>query len=148
MAINSFLFQSFGNIVLGIFNAHAVKKFGVPKFSRADICFVLDIEPFSCLAVRDNDGYNCQIIFAGEVEVALVMSRATENRACSVIHQYKVRHIKRNAGIIVKRMFYFNAGVVTAFFGTLNDFFTRSQALAFCDELSQTSILRSEFCGQ
>ena len=41
-----------------------------------------------------------ETIFIGEIQVPLIMRRATENRACAVFHQNKIRDVNRQLPIL------------------------------------------------
>jgi len=56
------------------------------------------IDPF-----RADHRRRAEAVFIGKIEVALVMRRAAENRAGSVIHQHEIGDIDRQQPIRIER---------------------------------------------
>jgi hypothetical protein len=68
-------------------------------------------------AARRDDG---QVVFAGEIEVALVMRRAAEDGAGAVVHQHEVGDVDRQRPARVDRMLRADAGVEAELLGLLD----------------------------
>ena len=52
------------------------------------------------------------VIFAGKIQIALVVRRTRENRAGAIAHQNKIRHIDRQQPVRVKRVAHEKPGVI------------------------------------
>ena len=87
--------QPFGDGLEGLVRRLAVEKGRIVDHAVIDIGLVADRERHWILMRRQHDGAHRQAVFAGEIEVALVMGRAAEDRAGAVIHQDEIRDIDR-----------------------------------------------------
>ena len=89
-----------------------------------------------------------QPVFAREIEVALVMRRAAENRAGAVFHQHEIGDVDRHAPARVERMDRFERGAIAALFGGLDDRLAGAEPVAFGDELGERRVAGGEALGQ
>ena len=69
-------------------------------------------------------------VFVDEVEVALVVRRAAEDRAGAVFHQDEVRHVDRQLPVRIERMDRPDAGVEAELLLRVDDFLRGAVALA------------------
>ena len=84
-----------------------------------------------------------ELVFVDEVEVALVVRGAAENRAGAVFHQHEIGDIDRQLPVRIERMDRADAGVKTLFLGGVDDFLRGADPLDLGDELREFWILRS-----
>ena len=87
------------------------RKSRVVDAARADIGLVADLEGRGVRAGRQHHRRHRQAVLAGEVEVALVVRRAAEDRAGAVVHQDEVGDPDRQAPVRIERVDDSQAGV-------------------------------------
>ena len=75
---------------LGGLDVHAVQELRIEDLAGADIGLLADREGRRILAVGQNHRQDRQVVLAGEVQVALIVGRAGEDRARAVVHQDEV----------------------------------------------------------
>ncbi len=85
-----------------------------------------------------------QCVFAGEVEIALVVRRAAENGAGAVFHQHEIGDIDRHLPRRIERVDGLERGAVAALLGRLDDGFAGAEPVAFGDELGEPRVVRGE----
>lgn len=73
-------------------------------------------------------------IFAGEIQIALIMGRAAENGPGAIIHQHEISHIDGKIRPFIKRMPGHKAGIETFFLRRFQGFLRGAGALTFFDE--------------
>ena len=89
-----------------------------------------------------------QPVFAGEFEIALVMPRAAKDGTGAVLHQHEIGDIDRHATVRIKRVDRFEAGGVSALFGSLDDRLASPHPVALGDELGEPGIVFGKTLGQ
>ena len=97
----------------------------------AGIGLVADDESLRVLPVGHDHRRIAETVFAGEIEVALVVRRAAENGAGAVIHQHEIGDIDRQLPVRVERMRGLEAGVVALLLGRLDRGLRRADVAAF-----------------
>src|SRR5260370_40046302 len=100
----AFVLQSSRNFLLRFRDRHAIKE---PRVDHAVITLIRSVgddEAFRILAPRTNHRCIAQTVFVYEVEVALIVRRATEDRAGAVLHQNEICHIDWQLPGRIKRM--------------------------------------------
>ncbi len=75
---------------LGGFDIEAVEEFGVEDVAGAGIGFIADREGVGVGALRQDDRADGQGVFAGEIQVALIVGRAAEDGAGAVVHKHEI----------------------------------------------------------
>ena len=83
---------------------------------------------------------NRQIIGIGEIKVALVMRRASENSTCAIFHQHEIGDIDRQLTVYHERMQNRQTGVITTFLGGFNSCFRGAETRAFGKEFCRRII--------
>ena len=96
----------------------------------ARIGFIANIEIITGVA-RAHDRTHGQAIFAGEIQIALVMGGTGKNRARAIAHQNKIGDIDRQQPVLVQRVTHKQAGIQTKFFTGLNIAFAGSACRTF-----------------
>ena len=125
-----------------------VEEFRVIDFSRPDIGVVGDGEAGGVLARRQDDRGDRQAILAGEVQVALVVRRAAEDRARAVVHQHEVGDPDRHAAAGVERVDHGQAGVVALLLAALDLSLGNPALAAFGDEGGGVGIALRQLGGE
>ena len=94
--------------------------------------------PAGSASAGTTTGHDVKAVLAGEIQIALVMAGAAEDRAGAVIHQHEVGDIERQKPVrIAERMARFDAGVVALLFGLLDVPGAGARAPALLDETPQ-----------
>ena len=96
--------QPLGDFFLGFLDGHAVEETRIDHAAVAVIGDVGDDESLRVLARRAHHRRIAEAVFVGEIEVALVVRRAAENRAGAVIHQNEIGDIDRQLPVGIERM--------------------------------------------
>ena len=108
------------HLFLGFLDRHAVEEVGVDVHAVALIGLRADGESRRIGVGRQNDRDDVQPVFPGEVEVALVMGGAAEDRAGAIVHEHEVGDIDRQAHPRPEGMDGLQAGVVALLLGGLD----------------------------
>src|SRR3546814_2733786 len=87
-----------------------VQEMTVHKAAGADIGLVA-VEDLSVRVAVGNDAVDREVIFAREIEVALVVRRTAEDRTGAIVHQHIVDDPDRQMPVGIARMFDRKAGV-------------------------------------
>src|SRR3546814_7390652 len=87
-----------------------VQEMTVHKAAGADIGLVA-VEDLSVRVAVGNDAVDREVIFAREIEVALVVRRTAEDRTGAIVHQHIVDDPDRQMPVGIERMFDRKAGV-------------------------------------
>ena len=132
------------NLILGLFDAEPVEEIRIDDAPLAQIGLVLHVEGLCIRVGRKHHGYDAQIVFAREVQVALIVGGATENGAGAIVHEHEICDVNRQVQVFAEGMAGDQAGVVAELFGALDIFLARALAAAFGDEFLQCRILRSQ----
>ena len=137
----TFLFQPLRNVFLCFGNGHAVEEARIDHAAVTVIGGVGDDERFRVLSRRAYDGCVAEPVFVDEVEVALVVRRAAEDRAGAVLHQDKVRDIDRKLPRRIERMHRADAGVEAHLLRGIDLGLRGAAAFALGDELRELRIV-------
>ena len=130
-------FQPRRDFGLGLFHRHAVEEARIGQTAGAGIGLVADGEALGIGVVRHHHRRHGQPVFAGEIQVALVMRGAAENRAGAVTHQHEIGHHHRQLPVRIERMGGGEAGVIAQLLGFLDFGFRGAGLAAFGDEVRQ-----------
>jgi len=114
----------------------------------ADIGRVGDDEARRVRIRRHDHRGDRQIVFAGEIEVALVAGGAAENGAGAVIHQHEIGDIDRDRPVRVERMNHIDRGLHARFLGRFQRCHRGPGAAAFVAERGHCGVLGGQFSGQ
>ena len=136
----SFFLQSARHFFFRFRRGHAVEEARIDQPAVAVIGGVGDDEALRIDAGRTNHRRVAEPVFVDEIEVALVVRRAAENRAGAVVHQNKVRHIDRQLPVRIERMQRADAGIEAELLGGV-DIGLRGAAMpALVDESGELRI--------
>ncbi len=133
-------FQPAGYGVLGFRNGEAVQEV---RMDKPPILGRIGLEHWNLVGIFRpgcDHPLDRQMIFGGELEVALVMRRAAEDGACPVLHQHEICDVDRQRLRRVERMHDREAGIITLLFGGLDRGRTRPGAPAFLYERGELGI--------
>ena len=132
---------------LCLVDGHAVEEMAVHQFAVADIGLVAGKDLRRLVAVGDHavDG---QFIFAREVEVALVVRRAAEDRARAIIHQHIIDDPHGQMPVGVERMLDGKAGVEAQLVGRFQLLGRRTLTATFGDEGGEFGRILRQSLGQ
>ena len=97
---------------------------------------------------RQHDRDDRQRVFPREIEIALVVRRAAEDRARAIFHQHEIRDIDRQRRAGPERVARAQAGVEALFLGGLEHRLARPHAVAFGDEGGEAGIAARQFLGE
>ena len=103
--------QPLRHLFLGLLDGHAVEEARVDHAAVAVIGGVGDDEALRIDVRRADHRRVAEPVRVDEIEVALVVRRAAEDRAGAVVHQDEVRDIDRQLPIRIERMDRLDAGV-------------------------------------
>ena len=136
----TFLFQPARHFFFGFCDRHAVEETRIDHAPVAVIGGVGDDESLGILARRAHHRHVAEAVFVDEVEVALIVRRATENGPGAVIHHDEIRHINRQAPAGVERMNRLDAGLETHLLGGVDFGLRGAAAPALLDEFGERRI--------
>ena len=105
---------------LGRLDVQPVQEVGIEGYAGTGVGLAAHLEAGRIFTGRQDHGLNGQVVFAGEVQVALVVRRAAEDRACAVVHQDEVRDPDRQTPTGVERVSHGQAGVEADLLGGLD----------------------------
>ena len=137
-----------GDFGLGLFHRHAVQEARIGQLSRADIGFFANVKRLGIGIRRHHHRRHAQLVFAGEIQVALVMRRAAENRAGAVAHQHKVGHHNRQLPVRIEGMRRRQPGVVALLLGLFDIGFRGADVAALFDEGGELRVRLRQFLRQ
>ena len=127
---------------LGLINAHAIQEVRIHDAARSCI---------GCIAFKHrivmltfgNDAGHAEPVFSGEIQVALVMRGAPEDRACAIVHQDEIGDIDRQVPMRIKGMLNGKSRVEALFLGRFD---IRGRRPAFATILNESLQVRSIGC--
>ena len=134
------------DLFLRLLDGHAVEKARIDHAAVAVIGGVGDDEAVRILSRRAHHRRVAEPVFVGEIEVALVVRRAAEDRAGAVVHQDEICDVDRQLPSWIERMDRLDAGVEALLLGGVDDLLRGAVAFAFRDEFGERRILRG--CGR
>ena len=121
---------------------HAVEEARIDHPAVAVIGDVGDDEARRVLALGADHRRIAEIVFVDEVEVALVVRRAAEDRAGAVFHQHEIRDVDRELPVRIERMHGADAGVDALLLGGVDLGLRGAALLALVDEGRDLRVLR------
>ncbi len=133
---------------LGAGHVQAVEEAGIEQPAVADIGLVGDRELGGIGVRRQHHRGHRPAIFAGEVEIALVMGRAAEDRAGAIVHQHEIGDVDWQTLVRLDRIAADQAGVVALLLGALDRLLAGAQLGAGLNEGGQVRVLRGAGGGQ
>ena len=113
-----------------------------------DIGDIADVEARRIGARRNHHRLHRQAVFAGEIEIALVMGRAAEDGAGAVFHEHEIGDIDRQLPVGIEGMDRLQLGAVALLLHRLQGFGRRRRLAAFLDEGGEPGIGLGELEGQ
>src|SRR5262245_53757381 len=122
------------DLFLRLLHAHAVEKARIDQSSVTVICGVGDDEGVGLLSRRAHHRRIAEPIFVGEVEVALVVCRAAEDRARAVVRQDEVGGVDRKLPVWIEGMESLHAGLQTLLLGGIYQLLCSAVTSALLDE--------------
>src|SRR5690606_14915880 len=140
--------QMLGDGRLGGVDIEAVEKVRIEGRAGDGVGLGADGEAGGLGLGRQDDRDHRQIVFAGEVEVALVVGRAAEDGAGSVVHQNEIGDVDGQRRSFYHRVFHGERGAVALLFGGFDRFDRGAHAAAFGDELGQRRVGFGQIGGQ
>ena len=105
---------------------------------------VLDREGAGIGAFRGHHGDHRKPVFSGELEVALVVGGAAEDRARSIVHEHEICHEDGERAFGDEGVDGLDAGVEPFLLGALDGLLAGAQPVAFGDESAEFRVV----CGQ
>ena len=122
--------QPLRDFLLGLLDGHAVEEARIDHAAVAVIGGVGDDEGLRVLAFRADHRRIAEAVFIDEIEVALVVRGAAENRAGAVFHQHEIGDIDRQLPVRIERMQRLDAGVETLLLRGVDDFLRGADAVS------------------
>ena len=136
----TFLFQPPRHFLLRLGDGHAVEEARVDHAAVAVIGDVGDDERLRILIGRTHHWGYAEPVFVDEVEVALIVPRAAEDGAGTIIHQNEIRDVNRQGPSRIERMHRLHAGIEAHLLGGI-DLGLRGTAMpALLDEFGERRI--------
>ena len=102
-----------GDFFLRLLDVQAVEEIRIRQPARSQIGFGANFECFRIFLRRNDNRNDVQLIFAREIQVTLVVARAAEDGAGSIIHQDEVGDIDRQLLAGNERVLCDDAGIDT-----------------------------------
>ena len=140
--------EPLGDLFFRRLDGHAVEEARIDHAAVAVIGGVGDHEGFRIDARRAHHRRVAEPVFVDEVEVALVVRRAAEDRAGAVVHQDEVGDVDRQLPVRIERMDRLDAGVEALLLRGLDDLLRGAVALALGDEFGERRVLRGRRSGE
>ena len=131
-----------------ILDGLAVQEGGIREAAWPGIGLVADLELGRVRVLGNDHGLDLELVFAGEVQVALVVRGAAEDRAGAVIHEDEVGDVNRQFHGRAEGMGRDDAGVVALLLGAVDLLLRRADLAALLDERRQLRIVLGERLGQ
>src|SRR5262249_2095128 len=125
---------AFGRCAFGGLGIKSVEKFGIGKPAWSRIGLVADGEVLRIFPLRNYDRDHRQLVFAREIEVALVVRRAAEYRTRYVSHENEIGDITGQLPMRIEWMNGFHAGIESELLRRLDSLFRRACPAAFGDK--------------
>ena len=100
------------------------------------------------LVFGGDDGNDFEAVFTGEIDVALIMCGAAENRAGAVIHQHEIGDVDGERVAVDERVARCKAGVDALLFDFFQRCFGRAGQCCFFEEGGDGGIFGGEFNGE
>ena len=126
-----------GQLRLGILDRHAVEEARIDDSPRPEISLGANLEGVRLMFRRAHHRHHVEPVFAGEIEVALVVRRAAEDGPGAVVHQDEVGDIDRHGPVRVERVDHPQPGVEAFLLGLLQRLFRGAHAAAVGAERGQ-----------
>ena len=136
------------DLLLGVGDGHAVDEIRVGEPAVAEIRLLAHREDGGVLVFRHHDGQNGQLVLAGEIEVALVVRRAAEDRAGAVFHQDEVGDIDRQRPVRAERVADPEPGIDAPLLGALDRRLAGAGPAALLDEAGDLRVFPGDLRGQ
>ena len=135
------LFEQAGDLVLGRLDGEPVEELRVDHGAFAHVGLVGDGEGRGIGSWRQHHGHHRTPIFAGEIEVALVVAGTAEDGAGAVAHDDEVGDVDRQLHVRLERMDGHDAGVEAALLGLRQRLLGGADLAALLDEFSELLVL-------
>ena len=130
--------------LLGACHVEPVEEAGIDHPAVAQIRLVADREALGIGARRQDHGDHRQAVFAGELEIALVVRRAAEDGAGAVLHEHEVGDVDRQRDPFDQGVLAAEAGIEADLLGALERLLAGGGRGAFGDERREPGVARRE----
>ena len=136
-------FQPLRDLFLGLLNRHAVEEARIDHAAVAVIGDVRDQEGFRVLTFGTDHRRISEAIFIDEIEVALVVCGAAEDRTGAVFHQHEIGDVDRQLPVLIERVDRSDARIEAQFLLGIDDLLRGAVAFCLGDEFRKLWV----FCG-
>ena len=137
----NFALQSLRHFLLGLRDRHPVEETRIDHVAVAVIGGIGNDERLRVLPVGADHGGIAEVVFVDEIEVALVMCRAAEDRAGAIFHQHEIGDIDRQLPVGIKGMDCTDTGVEPLLLGGVDDLLRGADPFDLGDELGERRVL-------
>ena len=137
-----------GDRPLGVVDGHAVEELGVDRPAVAQIGLVGYGEAARIHIGGGDHRDHVEAVFAGKIEIALIMARTAENRPGAIVHEHEIGHIDGQIAALDEGMLGFQRYQKALLLGPLDGFLAGPHAVALGDEGGQGGIDGGELLGQ
>ena len=120
--------------------AQAIEKARIDHAAVAFIGGIGDDEDLGILSRRTNDGRVAEAVFVDEVEVALVVCRAAEDRSRAVLHHDEVGDIDWKLPVWIEGVESLHSGVETVLLGSIYQLLRGAVASGFRNERGERRV--------
>ena len=142
------LFEPARNLFLGLLDRHPVEEARIDHHAVAVIGLRVDGEARGIELGRTHHRGHAQPIGADEIEVALIVRGAAEDRARPVFHEHEIGDIDRQPPSGVERVQHFEARVVALLLGSLDRGDRRADLARLLDERMQRRVVLGCSCRE
>ena len=136
-----------GDVLLGLGDGEAVEEVRVDRDPVAEIGLVADREVVRRFGRRDDRDHR-QAVFAGEVEVALVVAGTAEDRARAVLHEHEVGDEDGQLLALDEGVQRDERRQVALLLGPLDRRLAGAEGVAFGDERGEAGVIGGELVGE
>src|SRR5262245_36461150 len=134
--VTRYLLEPACDLRLRLFDAHAVKKARIDYAPVAVVGGIGDDEGAGVLTRRTDHRRVAEAVLVGEVEVALVVCGAAEDRAGAVVHDDEIGDVDRKPPTAIEGMDSLHPGVETLLLRGIDQLLRGAVAFALGDEAS------------
>ena len=141
-------FHAVDDPAFGVSHRHAVQRAGIDHHPVIEKGLGADADAGRVDTFGGHHRGDRQAVFAGEVEIPLVMAGAAENGAGAIVHEDEIGHVNRQFLAVHQGIDGLQAGVAAAFLGGFQGRLAGTQAVAVGDEGGQRRVLGGQLEGQ
>ena len=133
---------------LGVGHREPVQEVGIDGRAVADIGLVADLDRIRILPRRTHHWDNWQVLGAGEIQIALIVSRTAEDRAGAVVHEHEIGDVERQRALGVEGVADAHARVEAALARRLDVALADAGAVALGNEVGERRVGSAKRCRQ